>query len=87
MGEPEAMKSAQAFQSAAMADLSEFMTTREAARKLGFNVRSIPYMVRNNTLDGVRVGRLWLVSAQSVREYLRKTRGFTKNDPRRKRIT
>jgi excisionase family DNA binding protein len=68
-----------------MPDLSEFMTTRQAAKKLGFNVRSIPYMVKNNTLEGVRVGYLWLVSERSVTEYLRKTRGLRKNDPRRKR--
>ncbi len=68
----------------AMPDLSEFMTTREAAKKLGFNVRSIPYMVKNKTLEGVRVGRAWLVSKKSVQEYLGKTKGLSKNDPRRK---
>ncbi len=68
----------------AMPDLSEFMTTQEAAKKLGFNKRSIPYMVKNKTLDGVRFGRAWLISKKSVQEYLDKTKGFSKNDPRRK---
>ncbi len=69
---------------ATMPDLNEFITTQEAAKKLGFNVRSIPYMVKNKTLDGVRFGRSWLVSRKSVRDYLKKTEGLSKNDPRRK---
>ncbi len=68
----------------AMPDLAEFYTTQEAAKKLGFNKRSIPYMVKNKTLDGVRFGRAWLVSKKSVQEYLDKTKGLSKNDPRRK---
>ena len=67
-----------------MPDLSEFMTTEEAAKKLGFNKRSIPYMVKNKTLDGVRFGRAWLISKKSVQEYLDTTKGLSKNDPRRK---
>jgi excisionase family DNA binding protein len=67
-----------------MPDLAEFMTTQEAAEKLGFNVRSIPYMIKSETLEGVRFGRSWLVSKKSVKEYLKKTEGMSKNDPRRK---
>lgn len=75
------------FQSAiTMPDLNEFMTTQEAANKLGFNVRSIPYMVKSKTLDGVRFGRSWLVSKKSVQEYLSKTKGMSKYDPRRKNL-
>ena len=65
-------------------DLNEFMTTQEVAEKLGFHVKRIPTMVKNKTLDGVRFGRAWLVSRKSVRDYLIKTRGMSKNDPRRK---
>ncbi len=67
-----------------MPDLTEFMTTQEAADKLGFHVKRIPTMVRNQTLQGVRFGRAWLVSKKSVDEYLKKTNGMSKNDPRRK---
>ena len=67
-----------------MPDLAEFMTTQEAAEKLGFHVKTIPMMVRNKTLEGVRFGRAWLVSRKSVAEYLKKTEGMSKNDPRRK---
>jgi excisionase family DNA binding protein len=67
-----------------MPDLKEFMTTKEAAEKLGFHVKTIPMMLRNQTLDGVRFGRSWLVSKKSVKQYLDKTKGMSKNDPRRK---
>ncbi|MBP6177938.1 MAG: helix-turn-helix domain-containing protein [Anaerolineales bacterium] len=68
-----------------MPDLNEFMTTQEAAEKLGFHVKTIPMMVRNKTLEGIRFGRAWLVSRKSVQEYLQKTKGMSKNDPRRKK--
>jgi len=67
-----------------MPDLNEFMTTQEAALKLGFHVRSIPKMLRDKILDGERFGRDWLVSRKSVQEYLEKTKGMSKRDPRRK---
>ncbi len=67
-----------------MPDLAEFMTTKEAAKKLGFHVKRVPTMVRNKTLEGIRFGRVWLVSKKSVQEYLTKTKGMSKNDPRRK---
>ena len=67
-----------------MPDIAEFMTTQEAAEKLGFHVKSIPKMVRDNVLEGVRFGRAWLVSRKSVDEYLKKTKGMSKTDPRRK---
>lgn len=67
-----------------MPDLKEYMTTQEAAKKLGFHVKSIPKMVRDNILEGVRFGRFWLVARKSVDEYLKKTRGMSKTDPRRK---
>ena len=67
-----------------MPDISEFMTTQQAAKKLGFHVKSIPKMVRDNILEGTRFGRDWLVSRKSVDNYLKNTKGMTKTDPRRK---
>jgi len=69
-----------------MPDLDEFMTTKEAAEVLGFHVKTIPGMMREKELDGIRFGRAWLVSRKSVREYLKKTKGMSKNDPRRKTL-
>jgi len=67
-----------------MPDLKEFMTTQEAAEKLGFHVRSIPTLIKRKTLEGVTFGRSWMVSKKSVEDYLKKTKGMSKNDPRRK---
>ena len=67
-----------------MPDLTEYMTTQEAALKLGFHVKSIPKMVRDNILEGVRFGRAWLVSRKSVDEYLKKTKDVGKRDLRYK---
>ena len=69
-----------------MPDLAEFMTTQEAEEKLGFHVKRIPTMIRNQTIMGIRFGRAWLVSKKSVEDYLEKTKGMSKNDPRRKTI-
>lgn len=75
------------FQSAiTMPDLNEFMTTQEAANKLGFHVKTIPGMMRDKELEGMRFGRAWLVSKKSVQEYLSKTKGMSKHDPRRKNL-
>ncbi len=41
-------------------------------------------MVKEKKLDGIRFGRVWLVSKKSVQEYFNKTKGMSKNDPRRK---
>jgi len=67
-----------------MPDLAEYMTTLEAAKVLHFHVKRIPTMVRNKTLDGIRFGKVWLVSRKSVQDYMKKTEGMSKNDPRRK---
>ncbi len=68
-----------------MPDLADFMTTKEAAKKLGFHINSIQNMLRRGILEGVRVGgKTWLVSKQSIERYLKQTAGMSKNDPRRK---
>ncbi len=64
-------------------DLAEFMTTEEAAKKLGFHVIHVRSMVRDGKLKGVKVGPTWLVSRKSVDEYKLKTDGLSKFDPRR----
>jgi excisionase family DNA binding protein len=67
-----------------MPDLAEFMTTQEAAEKLGFHVKSIPLMIKNKKLEGVRFGRAWLVSRKSLAEYLKQTKEKGKRDLRYK---
>ncbi len=66
-----------------MPDLEEFMTTQEAAEKLGFSVGSIRNMVYQNKLEGIRFGRSILIPRKAVKDYLDKTKGMSKHDPRR----
>ena len=66
-----------------MPDLAEFMTTEDAARVLGFHVQSIRHLVYKNKLEGIRFGRSLLIPKKAVKEYLEKTMGMNKNDPRR----
>lgn len=69
-----------------MPDLSEFMTTEDAAKELGYHVYSVRRMVRNNLLAGQKFGRVILISKASVKKYLEETKGMSKNDPRRGQI-
>ena len=61
-----------------------FITTQEVAEKLGFNVKSIPKMLRDKLLEGERFGRVWLVSEKSVTEYIKQTKARGKRDMRYK---
>jgi excisionase family DNA binding protein len=70
-------------QTATMPDLNEFMTTQEAAKKLGFTIASVRQMVFKKKLDSTRFGRSILIPKKAVEEYLKKTKGMSKNDPRR----
>jgi excisionase family DNA binding protein len=67
----------------AMPDLEEFMTTQEAAEKLGFTVASVRQLVYKNKLKSVKFGRSLLIPKKAVKEYQEKTAGMSKNDPRR----
>ncbi len=75
-----------AFDSNTMPDLAEYMTTQEAAEKLDLTIRAVNRLVISKKLDGVRVGRMNLISRASVKSYVSKTKGMNKYDPRRKAI-
>jgi excisionase family DNA binding protein len=66
-----------------MPNLHEFVTTEEAAEMLGFNSKSIRNMVYNGKIEYTRFGRSLLISRKSLKEYIERTKGMSKNDPRR----
>lgn len=66
-----------------MPDLTEFMTTDEAATKLGFTAMSVRHLVYKKKIKGIRFGRSLLIPKKAIEEYLEKTKGMNKNDPRR----
>lgn len=69
---------------ALMPDLSEYMTTEQVAKELGFTVKSVRNMIYRNSLPCERFGRSLLVPKKAVFEYLEKTKGLPKNSPLRK---
>jgi excisionase family DNA binding protein len=69
-----------------MPDLEEFMTTQVASEKLDLTIRAVTRLVTSKKLEGIRVGRMRLISRTSVKSYLDKTKDMSKNDPRRKTL-
>jgi len=69
-----------------MPDLEEYMTTQEASEKLDLTIMAVNRLVANKKLEGIRVGRMHLISRVSIRSYLDKTKDMSKNDPRRKTL-
>ena len=67
----------------AMPDLNEFMTTDQAAKALDFTVESVRQLVYKKKLESQRFGRSILIPKKAVKEYLEKTKGMNKKDPRR----
>ncbi len=65
-----------------MPDLAEFMTTEEAAKALDYTVESVRQMVFKKKIESIRFGRSILIPKKAVKEYLEKTKGMNKNDPR-----
>lgn len=68
-------------------DLSEYMTTKEAAHELGFTIPGVHKLIKKAKLDALLVGRIYLVSKKSVQSYLEETQGMNKNDPTRGKST
>jgi excisionase family DNA binding protein len=66
-----------------MPDLTLYMTTEDAAQRLGYHLESIRRMLREKELEGKKWGRYWLISKKSVEEYKKRNDGLSKFDPRR----
>ena len=69
-----------------MPDLAEFMTTQQASEIVDLTIRAVTRLVTSKKLEGLRVGRMHLLSRLSVKSYLDKTMEMSKNDPRRKAL-
>ena len=66
-----------------MTNLGDYVTTGEAARILGFHVEHVRRMLRNNDLEGIKVGQMWFVLKKSITKYQEATDGLNKYDSRR----
>ena len=70
-------------QNTTMPDLTQYMTTEDAAKKLGYHLESVRRMLRDKELEGMKWGGVWLVSIESVEAYLEQNKELSKFDPRR----
>lgn len=66
-----------------MPDIADFMTTDEAAAALGFTVVSVRNLIYKKKLESVRFGRSIFIPKTAIKDYIEKTAGMGKNDPRR----
>ena len=66
-----------------MPDLETYCTVQDAAIKLDFTVQGVAKLIRQNKLEAVRFGRMYLVSKESVEQYRKATKGINKRDPNR----
>lgn len=66
-----------------MPDIADFMTTDEAAAALGFTVVSVRNLIYKKKLESVRFGRSVFIPKTAIQDYIKKTAGMGKNDPRR----
>lgn len=48
----------------------ELLTSKEAARRSGLSYEYLTRLAKQGAIHGVRVGRIWLISAQSLQAYL-----------------
>jgi len=66
-----------------MPDLNEFVSTEEAAEKLKYHVEHVRRMMREGSIEGVKIGRTWLVRRTALDGYMKRTAKMAKHDPRR----
>jgi excisionase family DNA binding protein len=67
-----------------MPDLSDFLTTEQAARELGYTTQSVRNMVYRHALPAEKFGRSLLIPKKAILEYKKKNAGLPKNSPLRK---
>ncbi len=51
-------------------DITPYVTSAEAAHALGYTIQHVRRLVRERRLDGMKLGRDWLVLRSSVAAYL-----------------
>ena len=66
-----------------MPDLAEYIQTKDAAKILNYHVEHVRRMMREGSIQGLKIGRTWLVQKKSLDEYIKKTAEMSKHDPRR----
>lgn len=52
-----------------MPDLTGYLSVPDAAQKLDFHVEHVRRLLRQKELTGKKVGYMWFVSEESIKEY------------------
>ena len=50
--------------------IPEFVTCQDAAQALGYTTQHVRRLVRHGKLEGLKIGRDWVISQVSVDEFL-----------------
>jgi len=66
-----------------MPDLNESISTEEAAEKLKYHVEHVRRMMREGSIEGVKIDRTWLVRRTALDGYMKRISMMAKHDPRR----
>jgi len=66
-----------------MPDLSEFVTTQEAAQELGYHANHVRRMVRKGYLKAERFGHALLITKTSLKEFKENSTKYRKHDRRK----
>ena len=66
-----------------MPDLNDFISTEEAAEKLKYHVEHVRRMMREGSIEGLKIGRTWLIRREALDSYMKRTTNMAKHDPRR----
>jgi excisionase family DNA binding protein len=66
-----------------MPDLEDYVTTQEAADELDLHIETVRMFLRYKKLEGLKIGRTWLVARESIKAYREQTTGKEKHDPTR----
>ena len=64
-------------------DLNEFNSTEEAAVKLKYHVKHVLRMTREGSIEGIKIGRIWLVTRTALNGFMKRKSKVAKHDTRR----
>jgi excisionase family DNA binding protein len=64
-------------------NLADWITTAEASRLTGYHVVHIRRLIKDSSIEGVKMGRDWIVNKAGILEYCEKMKllGTSKHDP------
>ena len=64
-------------------DLDDYVSTQEATDVLILRVETVREFLRYGKLEGLKIGRTWLVPREAITDYQKHTAEKAKHDPTR----